>query len=75
MQHRFWTQEEITVLEKYYPHVGKEITVDELAEVLNRTAPSVMKKCTSLNIKSGFRVDQIDYEKMKNLDSKCLSQK
>lgn len=61
---RLWTEREIDILKKLYPH--PEIPISEIARALNRTVRAVNCKAADLGIKRGYK-DFIDEKLVEQL--------
>jgi len=66
MMQRKWTEEEIEILEKYYPLVPMKCSIEELAEIMNRSPNSVRSKAQGLGLRTQ-QVDMIDRDLLKTL--------
>ena len=66
---RQWTDKEIEILEKYYPLIGDQTSIDEICGILNRSQNSVYAKAQSMGIKQAH-VDRINYDLLKSLDER-----
>ena len=65
---RFWTEKEIELLRKFYPHVGDTIDIDEIAQLMNRSEDSIRCKAEDLKIKGGYGRENINLEIQKDLE-------
>jgi hypothetical protein len=64
-----WTDEEEEILKKFYPKVGSELTIHELAEVLGRGINAVQNKAKNM----GLRVEHksnINHELLEQLEKR-----
>ena len=64
-----WTDEETEILRKFYPKVGSELTLQELSEILGKTAPAIQDKAK----RSGIRIEyqsNINYELLEQLEKR-----
>ena len=68
---RFWTDREIELLKKFYPHVGDTIDLRDLAAMLNRSVNSIRCKAEDLNLKGAYDKENIDEEILKQLEKRC----
>ena len=67
---RYWTDREIELLKKFYPHVGDTVDIDELSILLNRSVNSIRCKADERNLKGAYDKDNIDEEILKQLEAR-----
>ena len=68
---RYWTEKEMELLQKFYPHVGDTIDINELSILLNRSLHSIQCKARNLNLRGAYDKENIDEEILKQLEKRC----
>ena len=63
---RSWTEEETNIIKKYFPLIPTKLSIEELVQILNRSAASIHQKAYSLGLKMQS-VDMIDRDLLKKL--------
>jgi len=67
---RYWTDREIELLKKFYPHAGDTIDLRDLATMLNRSVNSIRCKADDFGLKGAYGKDNIDEEILKQLEAR-----
>ena len=67
---RYWTDEENELLKKFFPEIGKTITMEDLQKLLNRSVDSIRNHANMLNLKSGYHGSNINIDFLKDLERK-----
>ena len=64
-----WTDEEVKILETYYPKVGSTLSLEELSDILGRTAPAIQDKAKRSGIKIEYQ-SNINYDLLEQLEKR-----
>ena len=64
-----WTDEEVKILETYYPKLGSKLSLEELSEILGRTAPAIQDKAKRAGIRIVYQAT-INYELLEQLEKR-----
>lgn len=67
---RRWTERELELLRKFFPHVGDTITIEDMSAMLNRTPESIKCQATNLKLQGGYNKENINFEVLKGLEKK-----
>ena len=66
---RIWADEEVKILETYYPKIGSELSLEELSDILGRTAPAIQDKAKRSGIKIEYQ-SSINYNLLEQLEKR-----
>lgn len=68
MSGRFWSEREIEILERMYPHVNVKISMEELCQTLGRSRNSVRHKADDLGLARHNVYEKINEEMLAQLE-------